>query len=80
MHIFDGAVVYISDIHCEQAWIRWVHERKHGLSGSDTDTELLEMLRNCAWAPSDDNATDYHYQQAVKKLHSSSVWKNNLGM
>ena len=68
--VFDGVVVYICDFHREQAWTRWVHERKHGLSRCDADL-LLEMLRDCAWAPSGGkDAEDHHYQQAVHRLRA----------
>ena len=30
--IFRDALVYICDFHGEQAWTRWVYDRKHGLS------------------------------------------------
>ena len=60
--VFYNVVVYICDFHREQAWTRWVHERKHDLTRSDADL-LLEMLRDCAWAPSGEkDALDYHYQ------------------
>lgn len=78
--VFHNVVVYICDFHREQAWTRWVHERKHGLSQYDADL-LLEMLRDCAWAPSSEkDGGDYHYQQALKTLRASSIWKNNLNV
>ena len=55
-------VVCICDFHREQAWTTWVHERKHDLTRSDADL-LLEILRNCAWAPlGEKDALNYHYQ------------------
>lgn len=78
--VFQNVVVYICDFHREQAWTRWARERKHGLSRCDGDL-LLELLRDCAWAPSGEkDAVDYHYQQALKRLHSSLIWKNNLNV
>ena len=78
--VFHNVVVYICDFHREQAWTRWVHERKHDLTRSDADL-LLEMLRDCAWAPSGEkDALDYHYQRAVERLQSSPIWKNNVNV
>ena len=74
--VFPNTFVYICDFHREQAWTRWVRDRKHGLSNDDDDM-LLQMLRDCAWAPSGGKDTiDQHYQEAIKTLCSSSIWKN----
>ena len=75
---FPGIVVYLCDFHREQAWTRWVHDRKHGLSASDGEA-LLSMLRACAWAsPGEDGKDrDYYYQQYLNTLVNSQVWKQN---
>ena len=73
---FPGILVYLCDFHCEQAWTRWIHDWKHGLSASDGES-LLSMLRACAWAsPGEDGKDrDYYYQQHVNTLVTSQVWK-----
>lgn len=75
---FPGILVYLCDFHREQAWTRWVHDRKHGLSSSDADA-LLSMLRACAWASPGENGKerDYYYQQHLNTLVTSHVWKQN---
>ena len=78
---FPSSTVYLCDFHREQAWERWVRDKTHGLS-SDESELLLDHLRACAWAPSvDDDPTlpiDYHYQQALKVLKRTNLWKNKL--
>ena len=75
---FPGILVYLCDFHREQAWTRWVHDRKHGLSSSDAEA-LLSMLRACAWASPGENGEqrDHHYQQHLNTLINSHVWKQN---
>jgi len=77
---FPGSTIYLYDFHREQAWERWVHDKSHGLS-SDESELLLDHLCACAWAPSvDDDPTlphNYHYQQALKVLKSTNLWKTN---
>ena len=75
---FPGILVYLCDFHREQAWTRWIHDRKHGLSASDGET-LLSMLRAYAWAsPGEDGKDrDYYYQQHVNTLVTSQIWKQN---
>lgn len=78
---FPGTVVYLCDFHREQAWERWVKERKHELSDEDGEV-LLDLLRTCAWAPSadvdiDDVPSDYYFEKAVETLKSSKIWQNN---
>ena len=72
-------VVYLCDFHREQAWTRWIRERKHGLSSDDSDL-LLSMLRACAWAPpgGEGESRDCHYQQAVTNLRNSRIWNGNV--
>ena len=64
------------DFHREQAWTRWVQDRKNALEWSDAYC-LLELLRACAWAPpaSDDSTVDVNYQKAVSALKESAVWE-----
>ena len=71
--------IYLCDFHREQAWERWVKERKHGLSPQDGE-DLLSLLRDCANAPSPlsaDLPIDSHYQQRAANLRESKVWNNN---
>ena len=74
---FPNTTVYL---HREQAWERWTKDHKHGLN-PDEGRWLLDQLRTCAWAPSvrqDEGVpTDHHFQQAVKVLQSSNLWKTN---
>ena len=76
---FPSTTVYGCNIHREQAWTRWVQDRKNALERSDADC-LLELLRACAWAQpgSDDSAVDVNYQKAVSLLMESAVWKKNV--
>lgn len=76
--VFPNTTVYGCDFHREQAWTRWVQDRKNCLDRSDADT-LLELLRACAWAEPGPNeaSIDVHYQQAVSVLKGSAVWKKN---
>ena len=76
--VFPECKVYLCDFHREQAWERWVKDRKHGLSPTDGEI-LLGKLRSCAWAqPGSDGApVDSHFQQAVDDLRKTSVWKDN---
>ena len=77
---FPNATVYLCDFHREQAWERWTRDTKHGLSSTDSEW-LLDQLRACAWAPSanadEGLKSDHHYQQAVRALKSSNLWKSN---
>ena len=72
--------VYLCDFHREQAWERWVHDKKHGLSGEDAEW-LLDQLRAWAWAPLADPRSkeprDHHFKQARNALKSSKLWKKN---
>ena len=77
---FPATQIYLCDFHREQAWERWSKQSKHGLSDGDRQS-LLHLLRECANAPSaspeSGKRTDAHYQQALKDLKDSTVWKNN---
>ena len=75
---FPGCTVYGCDFHREQAWTRWVQDRKNGLDRNDADS-LLKLLRACAWAPPGTTGTnlDSNYQQAVSLLKLSNVWKKH---
>ena len=76
---FPSTTVYGCDFHREQAWTRWVQDRKNALDRSDADC-LLDLLRACAWAPpgTDDSTLDINYQMAVSVLKESAVWKKNV--
>ena len=77
---FPNSFVYLCDFHREQAWERWARDKKHELSPVDAEI-LLDHLRACAWAPSNDNDSelplDYNYQQCVKVMQSTNLWKRN---
>ena len=76
---FPVCKVYLCDFHREQAWERWVKDKKHGLSSDDGDT-LLDLLRDVAQSPSsvdDDKPLDHHYHQSVINLMESTIWKDN---
>ena len=75
---FPNCRVFLCDFHREQAWERWIKERKHGLSNEDGSL-LLGLLRTCANAPPDFTAhdSDHKYHEAVEALKKSQVWKCN---
>ena len=77
---FPNSFVYLCDFHREQAWERWVHDKKHELSTVEAEI-LLDHLRACAWAPSNDSDSelppDGNYQQCVKVMQSTNLWKRN---
>ena len=79
-NLFPRTQVYLCEFHREQAWERWVKERKHGLSDTQA-AALLDLLRDCANAPPNynltDKATDNYYQHAVNQLKASDVWQRN---
>jgi len=60
---FPGTTVYLCDFHREQAWERWVHDRKHSLTTEDAES-VLNHLCACASMPSADSIAkephDYH--------------------
>ena len=75
--VFPTTTVYLCDFHREQAWDRWVRDRKHGLSQVEAD-ELLTLLRACACAPpTDDTDPTSTYKLAVNDLKQSAVWNNH---
>ena len=76
---FPSTTVYGCDFHREQAWTRWVQDRKNALERSDAEC-LLELLRACTWAPpgSDKSTVGVNYQKAVSVLKESAVWKKNV--
>ena len=73
--VFPSCKVYLCDFHREQAWERWVKDRKHGLSPDEGDT-LLSLLRDIAQAPSSETL-DHNYSQHVDNLKQSAIWKKN---
>ncbi len=78
--LFPSTQVYLCEFHREQAWERWVKERRHGLNDIEAST-LLDLLRDCASAPPNwnlpDQPPDYYFRQSLKQLHSSGVWQGN---
>ena len=75
--VFPDTKTYLCDFHCEQAWIRWCRDHKHGLTEAETDS-LLDMLRACAWAPpANEPDPAQHYKEAVSQLKSSQVWTSH---
>ena len=75
---FPTCKVYLCDFHREQAWERWVKDKKHGLSSDDGDA-LLSLLRDVAQAPSptDNKPLNHHYRQHVETLMGSKIWEGN---
>ena len=69
--VFPNTQVYHCEFHREQAWERWVKERKYGLSDIQAAT-LLDLLHDCANAPPNHNCPDkpydQHYQHAVGQM------------
>ena len=78
--VFPQFTVYLCDFHREQAWERWVRDHHHGLSKDEGD-ELLQLLRECAQAPTprpqEKLPNDHYYNLALNNLKSSPVWLNN---
>ena len=78
--LFPMTQVYMCEFHREQAWERWVKDRKHGLT-SDQASVVLDKLRDCANVPPNcsdhDKPVDYHYLNAVEKLKETKVWKSS---
>ena len=78
--LFPQTQLYLCEFHREQAWERWVKDRKHGLSEIQAAT-LLDLLRDCANAPVnstvENEAADYLFKQALERLTASDIWKNN---
>ncbi len=78
--LFPSTQVYLCEFHREQAWERWVKERRHGLNDIEASV-LLDLLRDCASAPPNwnlpDQPPDYYFQQKLKQLQSSGVWKGH---
>ena len=78
--LFPNTQVYLCEFHREQAWERWVKEKKHGLSDIQASS-LLNLLRDCANVPPNHNLPDqpfhHFYQNAVNELKESDVWQNN---
>ena len=77
---FPNTQVYLCEFHREQAWERWVKERKHGLSDTQAAT-LLDLLSDCANAPTNYNLPHnppyHHFQHAVNQLKTADVWVKN---
>ncbi len=77
---FTSTLVYLCDFHREQAWTRWVSNSQHGLTKSDAEI-LLTLIRQCAWASSSETGQhDINYQEQVKALQASHVWKENASV
>jgi len=78
--LFPMTQVYMCEFHREQAWERWVKNRKHGLT-DDQAAVILDKLRDCANVPPNysdsDKPVDYHYLSAVDKLKNTDAWKNS---
>lgn len=78
--LFPNTQLYLCEFHREQAWERWVKDRKHGLSESQASL-LLDLLRDCANAPVNtqfkDEPLDHLYKLAHEQLIQSDVYKEN---
>jgi len=73
---FTGCCVYICDFHREQAWERWVRDKKHQLTESQGQ-QLLCMLRQCVNAPPSSPEQTLKFKEAVSVLKNSDLWKLN---
>ena len=77
--LFPKTKCYLCEFHREQAWERWVKDKKHGLSDAQA-SDLLDLLRDCANAPPNRDNPDctpdhnYNYDHAVDQLKRSDVW------
>ena len=75
-NMFVGCCVYICDFHREQAWERWVRDKKHQLTEAQGQ-ELLYMLRQCVNAPPVQPVQMAKFKEAVNVLKGSDIWKQN---
>jgi len=73
---FAGCCVYICNFHREQAWERWVRDKKHHLT-EDQGRELLSMLRQCVNAPPAHPVQTAKFTETVNTLKNSNIWKQN---
>lgn len=64
-------MVYLSDFHREQAWVRWVNKGKNGVTKEQKET-LLTRLRALAKAPNDEE-----FQTILTNFKSDEIWKTN---
>ena len=76
--VFPNTEVYLCDFHHqEQAWTRWCHDDKHGLT--QINHALLEQLCPFArtpWANGDDPGK--FYKPAVDDLKASMLWESTI--
>ena len=56
---FPNKLTYLCEFHREQAWERWVKERKHGLLDTQAAT-LLDLLHDCANTPPNHDLHNKH--------------------
>ena len=62
--------MYLCDFHREQAWLRWVTNKQHGVETHRE--EVLALLRHIA-----SSDTEESYNEALESLKKSAVWENN---
>lgn len=69
--VFPATTIYGCDFHREQAWTRWVHDRKNSLDKSDADCQL-NLLCAFAWASlgMEDSGLDSNYQKCTSRIKS----------
>ena len=73
---FSSVQVYLCDFHCERAWERWANRHKI----KEFKECLLSLLRSCVNAPPSSDSRfpkDSNYQQALKDLKESDIWKSD---
>ena len=70
--VFVNSFVYLCNFHREQAWERWVRDKHHDLNEYEADI-LLDHLRACAWALSDELGRDHNHQKCVEVLKSINI-------
>lgn len=77
--LLPNTKLYLCDFHREQAWERWVKDKKHGLNYIEAST-LLDLLRDCANAPVKVNSTtekeppDHIFKLSLDRLIASDIW------
>ena len=76
MKLFPMTQVYMCEFHREQAWERWVKDKKHGLT-SDQASVVLDKRRDCANVPPNysdsDKSVDCHYLTAMENLKETKI-------
>ena len=77
---FPGSTIYHCGFHREQAWERWVHDKKCSLSAEDAEL-LLKDLCTYAWMASTDSSAkepqDYHSNRLLNLCKAQTYRRMN---